>query len=158
MTRRSCIAWSLCLALFTATACQPRDRAVNVAPDDPDMVAAIARARETLPQFWQAYETRPRGESDFCLKVKITDQRGAEHFWVVDLERRDGKTLGTINNDPSIVASVKAGDRIEIPEADITDWLFMRAGKMVGNHTVRALFKSMPPDEVARTKIMMESP
>src|SRR5947207_406979 len=106
------------LALLTA--CSKRDKVVGVADNDPEMTAAISKARETLPQFWQVFDKPERGESGFALKVRITDKKGAEHFWATDVERRDGKTVGTINNDPNTVASVKLGDRIEIPEADIT--------------------------------------
>ena len=56
------------------------------------------------------------------------------------------------------MTSVKIGDRIEIPEADITDWLYMRDGKMVGNHTLKPLFKQMPGAEVERLKKMMADP
>ena len=66
--------------------------------------------------------------------------------------------MGTINNDPNTVASVKLGDRIEIPDADITDWLYRRDGKMVGNRTLKPLFKQMPAAEVERLKKMMADP
>jgi uncharacterized protein YegJ (DUF2314 family) len=122
------------------------------------MTAAIAKARETLPQFWQVFEKRERSETDFALKVQVTDPRGTEHFWATDIERRDGKTMGTINNDPNIVASVKLGDRIEIAEADISDWLYLRDGKMVGNRTLVPLFKTMPAKEVENYKRMMADP
>ena len=140
------------------TACSRKDKVVNVEDDDPEMVAAIAEARKTLPQFWQVFEKRERGESKFALKVRITDKKGTEHFWASDIERRDGKMIGTINNDPNIVASVKLGDRIEIPEADISDWLYMRDGKMVGNRTLKPLFKSMPAAEVKQLKSIMAEP
>ena len=138
--------------------CSKRDKVIRVADDDAEMTAAISKARETLPQFWDVFEKRERGESDFGLKVKISDKEGVEYFWAMDIERRNGKVMGTINNDPNIVASVKLGDRIEIPEADIADWLYRRDGKMVGNHTIKALFKSMPAAEVERLKTMMADP
>ncbi len=147
---------AILLSLFTA--CSKRDKVVNVEDDDPEMVAAIAKARDTLPQFWQVFDKRERGESDFAFKVKITYKRGTEHFWATEIERRDGKTIGTINNDPNIVASVKLGDRIEIPEADISDWLYMRDGKMVGNETLRPLLKKMPSAEAEKLKEMMANP
>lgn len=147
------------LAILTLlSACSKRDKAVSVAKDDPQMLAAIAKARETLPQFWTVFDKRERGESGFSLKVKITDKSGSEHFWATDLERRDGKIMGTINNDPNIVSTVKLGDRIVIPGSDISDWLYMRDGKMVGNETLKPLLKAMPASEVARAKALMADP
>jgi uncharacterized protein YegJ (DUF2314 family) len=146
------------LMLLLSIACAQPDRTISVAQDDPEMVAAIGTARQKLPLFWEIYEKRPDRESDFCLKVRITDQRGAEHFWAVNIERRDGRIMGTINNDPTIVATVKLGDRIEIPDADVTDWLYKRGDKLVGNYTIRPLFRSMSPDDVARAKSIMEWP
>ena len=151
---------SLIIIVFAASlvGCSKQDKVINVADDDQEMNAAIAKARDTLPQFWQTFEKREHGESDFALKVKITDRKGTEHFWLVDIERKDGKTLGTINNDPDIVRNVKLGDRIPIPEADISDWLYLRDGKMVGNYTLRVLFKQMPAKEVEKYKQMLADP
>ena len=98
------------------------------------------------------------GEDGFALKVKITDKRGTEHFWAIDIERANDKIMGTINNDPDIVASVKLGDRIQIPEADISDWLYMREDKMVGNETLRPLLKKMPAKEAEQLKSIMANP
>jgi uncharacterized protein YegJ (DUF2314 family) len=131
------------------------DNVTYVSKDDPEMNAAIAKARNSLADFWQIYDKHPNGESDFCLKVKITDKEQNEYFWVVNLERKDGKTFGTINNDPDIVHNVKIGDRIALNEPDISDWLYMRDGKMVGNYTLRALFKHMSKDEAEKYKQML---
>ena len=159
MTRNPLLAsLSFCLLLSLFTACSKRDKVINIEEDDPEMVAAIKTARETLPHFWQVYEKPTRGETNFALKVKITDKQGTEHFWATDIQRRDGKVTGTINNDPNIVKSVKLGDRMEIPEADISDWLYMRDDKMIGNQTVKPLFKQMPADEVRQLKAMMADP
>jgi uncharacterized protein YegJ (DUF2314 family) len=147
---------AILMSLFMA--CSKRDKIVNVEEDDPEMVAAMAEARSTLPQFWEHFDQPQRGESDFSLKVKITDEKGTEHFWATEIERHDGKTMGTINNDPNIVASVKLGDRIEIPEADISDWLYLRDGKMVGNRTLVPLLKTMPAKEAEAYKQMMAEP
>lgn len=138
--------------------CSKQDKVVNVADDDPEMLAAITQARAALPQFWQTFGKREHGESGFSLKVRITDQQGTEHFWLTEIERKDGQTLGTVNNDPDIVGNVKLGERRAIPEADISDWLYMRDGKMVGNYTLKVLFRQMPAKEVEKYKKMMADP
>lgn len=148
----------LATIFFLVSACSKRDQVINVESADPEMVAAIAKARESLLQFWQVFEKREGGESGFSLKVKIADKRGVEHFWTTDIERRNGKTMGTINNDPNTVASVKLGDRIEISEPNISDWLYTRNGKMVGNETLRPLLKKMSVAEAEKFKAMMANP
>ncbi len=132
-----------------------RDQITSVDSDDPEMTAAIAKARADLPQFWEMFAHPEHGESEFALKVKITDSNGTEHFWVSELERKDGKIKATINNDAVTVKSVKLVDRITIPEADISDWMYMRDGKMYGNGTLRPLFKKMPAAEVEKLKKIM---
>jgi len=159
MNRTHLFVVALCATLWPLlSGCSPRDRTTNVDENDPEMVAAIAKARGSLPQFWQAFDKQERGTGGFALKVKITDKHGTEHFWATRIERRDGKTTGTIDNDPNTVASVKLGDRIEIREADISDWLYLRNGKMVGNETVRPLIKTMSAAEAAEVKAMLANP
>ena len=143
------------VALFTA--CSKRDKGY-VEDTDPGMAAAIAKAQETLPQFWQVFDNRGRGESNFVLVVRITDKGRIEHFSTTDFERRDGKTMVTISNKPNIVASVKLGERIEIPEADITDWWYMRDGKYVGMATMKPRFKHMRSADVEQFKQVMTDP
>jgi uncharacterized protein YegJ (DUF2314 family) len=153
------IALLLAAVLVTLhTACSKRDKVVGIGDDDPEMAAAIAKARQTLPQFWQVFDKREHGESNFVLVVRITDKGRIEHFFTTDFERRDGKTMVTISNKPNIVASVKLGDRLEIPEADITDWRYMRDGKYVGNVTFKAQFRHMRAADVEQVKNMMVDP
>ena len=92
------------------------------------------------------------------LVVRITDKGRIEHFHTTDFARRDGKTMVTIGNAPKIVASVKLGDRIEIPAADITDWHYMRGGKYVGMFMMKPRFKHMPADWVEQFKQVMTDP
>ena len=134
------------------------DTTIGIEEEDADMKSAIVKARASLPRFWQSFEHRKPGEADFSLKVKITDKHGTEHFWVSNLERKDGKIMGTIDNAPNVVRRVKMGDRIEIPEEDISDWTYLRDEKLIGNYTLRALFKHMSAKEVARYKAMLAEP
>lgn len=134
------------------------DPTIGVSKDDAEMNAAIAKARSSLPDFWQIYDKPQHGETDFSLKVKITDGSEVEHFWTADIERKDGKIYGIISNEPDLVHNVKMGQKITINEADISDWMYIRDGKMYGNYTLRALFKEMPKAEVEKYKQMLAEP
>ncbi len=131
----------------SGTLLQVHEQAVLIDEKDPAMAAAIAYARDSLPHFWQAFERRENGENGFCLKVGISDSTCRESFWATGIERKDGQIFGTIDNEPNFVRNVRSGQRIVIPEADIVDWFYSRAGKMVGNFTLRILAGNLPPEQ-----------
>ena len=145
------------ILLTLLTACATRDKGY-VEDSDPEMAAAIAKAQQALPQFWQVFDKREHSESNFVLVVRITDKGRIEHFHTTNFERRDGKTMVTISHAPKIVASVKLDDRIEIPAADITDWSYMRDGKYAGLRTMKPRFKYMPAEHVEAFKKVMTDP
>jgi uncharacterized protein YegJ (DUF2314 family) len=157
MRRIGQIALLVAVLAALCTGCAHRDKGY-VEDTDPEMAAAISKAQRTLPQFWQAFDHGPHGESNFVLVVRITDKGRIEHFFTGDFERRNGKTMVTITNTPKIVASVKSGDRIEIPPADITDWFYMRDGKYIGMFTMKPRFKYMPAEHVEAFKRVMIDP
>jgi hypothetical protein len=66
--------------------------------------------------------------------------------------------LRIINNEPVYAKQVKAGERYEFGDAEISDWLFMRNGKMVGNETMRPLLKQLPQEEADEYRRIMETP
>ena len=153
--------FALLLASVAFVGCsksEKKDKIIGIEADDVEMNAAIAKARETLPRFWEAFDHPGQNDADFCLKVKITDGKEVEYFWMEKVEKKDGKIFGNIGNDPDLVHNVKLGDYIEIPEADISDWLYMHDGKMVGNYTIRVLFKHMSAEEAAKYKAILGEP
>lgn len=134
------------------------DPVVSFAPDDAEMNAAIAKARESLPMFWQQFRDRPAGVDDFCLKVAIWEGDNVEHFWTRDIVLSEGMISAVIDNDPAFVTSVKPGQRIEISEPDISDWMFLRNGKVVGAETLRVMMSRMSPEERAAVPLEYETP
>lgn len=137
------------LALATVGAAAAKDKVVAVDAGDVAMNAAIAKARATLPQFWERYAKPGPGEESFGLKVAISGGGHIEHFWLIGIKRENGVLSGEINNDPNWVTTVKLGQRYVIPEKDISDWIYMRDGKIMGAYTMRALLDRMPPEQAA---------
>jgi uncharacterized protein YegJ (DUF2314 family) len=133
------------------------DPTVLVSATDPEMNAAIAKARASLGTFWREYESPEPDVTGFSLKVKISDGNMVEHFWLIDIKRDGDKLSGTINNDPEYVHTVKIGERYEFTDSDISDWMFTRRGKVVGNETARVLIKRLPTDEARQYADMFET-
>ena len=129
---------------------------IKVPNEDPEMGAAKANARATLAKFWRAYENPGPGERDFALKVALPfAQNNTEHIWVSDIQRDGSSVSGVINNVPRDVKTLRLGQRIQIRDEQISDWMYLREGKIVGNHTLRPLLKRMPPAEAARYRVML---
>jgi uncharacterized protein YegJ (DUF2314 family) len=125
------------------------DPVINVAKDDADMNAAIAKAQETLPLFMEAFQSPAPTQTDFSLKVRFPygSSGGAEYIWIDDLIYYNDQFKGTVGNDPVYVKDLKYGDHVTINTSDISDWMIIDGGKMLGGYTLHVLRKNMSESE-----------
>jgi uncharacterized protein YegJ (DUF2314 family) len=133
--------------LTTERAWAAEDKVVSVPSDDTEMNAAIAKARASLPAFWEKLEHASGGEQGFSVKLKISDSGHDEHFWCNDIQGNSEKATCVIDNDPQFVKTVHAGQRVEVDNNMITDWLYLRDDLIFGGETIRVLLKLLPPEE-----------
>jgi uncharacterized protein YegJ (DUF2314 family) len=134
------------------------DSIIPVDGGDAEMNAAIAKARASIGEFWRQYENPDPGVTGLALKVSISDGKRVEHFWLIEVNRSGATLSGIINNEAMAVTTVREGERHTFKDADISDWMYVRNGKIVGNETVRVLLKHMSPEEAAATRAMLEAP
>lgn len=145
------------LIVLLASACTKKpETLIEGGYDQQEMDAAIARARSEVDSFI-AVLAKNDG-SNFAVKVPITDKGETEHFWLTNVFYREGQFSGLLGNDPGTVTNVKYGDTITVAKAEISDWLYMRDGKMYGNYTLRPLLATMPAEEAAQYKAMLAEP
>lgn len=124
--------------------------------DQAEMDAAIARARSEVDGFI-AELASPTGESH-AVKTTVKDTHGVEHFWLLPVTYADGSFTGAINNDPGVVKSVKIGQSLTVSKGEISDWMYMKGGKIHGNYTMRPLLKTMPPEKAAELRALLANP
>lgn len=93
-----------------------------------------------------------------AVKVPIVDGEETEHFWLIDVTFANGSFKGTINNDPGLVKNVKIGQPWTVKKTEISDWMYMRDGKMHGNYTMRPLLKNLPKEEADQYRAMLAEP
>ena len=149
------------IALAPVVGAQSREkqRTFIETPDhDPEMDAAIAKAKSELAYFWTVFESPSQGERSFAVKRKFTEGSNWEYMWVTPLRRKNGRLTGRVANEPDGLRNVKLGQIVTFDESEIADWLYMRAGKMHGNHTVRPLLQRMAPPEAAKMRAMLAEP
>ncbi len=139
---------------------QDRSPIIDIANGDPEMAAAIAKARATLPAFWATYEAPKGSETGFSLKVRFpTHGTSAEHIWMAEVKKLpDGRYSARFANQPRDLPGKRVGDLVQFTEADISDWMFMRNGKIVGGETIRPMLKRMSKADADALRARLETP
>jgi len=146
----------------TGAAVRAEDRSpvIDVNSANAEMNAAIAKGRATLPTFWASYDAPKPSESGHSLKVRFPNPKNdGEHIWIAEVTKTaDGRYSGRFGNVPRDLPGKKAGDAVEFKEADISDWMFTRNGKIVGGETIKPLLKTMPKADADALRARMETP
>lgn len=123
------------------------DTLVGGGYDEAKMEAAIERAKDEVDSFIKVM--KKGGGTDFSVKAPVVDGENTEHFWLTDIEYADGQFTGKIGNDPGMVTNVAFGQEWTIEKSEISDWMYMKNGKMYGNYTIRPLLETMSEEEAA---------
>lgn len=147
------------IALVTLACCscssQP-ETLVRDGYDEAEMTAATQRAINEVDAF--IAELNAGTSEDYAVKAPIEDNGEIEHFWLTDVSYSNGKFKGTIGNDPGMVTNVKIGQTWEVKKDEISDWMYMRDGKMHGNYTLRPLLATMPEAEADELRSILAAP
>lgn len=114
---------------------------VEVAADDPAMIAAVAQARREWPRFAAALEAK--AGRNFSVKAPISGGGNTEFIWIEVTCVEGERIYGQLGNDPANLGSLKYGSKVSVPIAEINDWCYADAqGDMIGGFTVDVLLKA----------------
>lgn len=124
------------------------DRIATVTNTDAEMNAAIARARETLPEFERRLSSPPATQSYIGIKAAFGyGVDSAEHMWIKNIAVVDGGYEGTLVSAPQYVSSLQVGQRVIVRRDQVSDWLAVSDGVLVGGYTMRVIRKRLSPAE-----------
>lgn len=110
------------------------------------MQTAIQCARETLRDFFDAFTARKANQTSFLLKVRFESQGKKEHIWVADINPSVFPLEATIANEPNLPGLVFM-QRVSFHPSQITDWMYIEDGYLVGGFTTRVIRASLSPAE-----------
>jgi uncharacterized protein YegJ (DUF2314 family) len=134
-------------AAHTALEKAARDELFLIPQGDPDMAAAMRKARAGLREFFALAQSPKPSMKGFSVKVGVRSGAGREFFWIRPFERKGNRYSGRLNNTPRVVTHLKAGDTITFGENEIVDWTYTEDGKMKGNYTACPLLKREPKEQ-----------
>ena len=119
--------------------------------EDAEMNAAILQAQQTTKSFLQILVAPMPNQTDFSVKRPYPAKGSSdkEHIWISHLSF-DGNLLhGTIENDPVGIEHLQLGDPVSFPPAELSDWMYLEDGKIVGGYTTRVSYNHMTAAEKA---------
>lgn len=113
----------------------PRYPPIDLDADDPELVAAVARAKSTVPGLRRLFGA---GETDAQVKVLFVTSQGVDEFlWAELLELRESDIAVRLLTPP--VSHVGRVERLRTHVFDdIVDWVvFAKDGRIFGGYTQR---------------------
>jgi uncharacterized protein YegJ (DUF2314 family) len=111
---------------------------VDVRNEDSEMNDAIAQARASLNQFFDAFESPQPNQRHFLLKARFQEGDAFEHIWLADLDLSTNPARATVANEPRI-QGIKYMERVTFTPEQITDWMFEEDGRLIGGFTTQLL-------------------
>lgn len=122
---------------------------VNVPENDKVMEHAVEQARRSLGFFLSALQAKKGEDGSFAVKKPFVDGDKVEQLWVSDLTFDGQNFHGRINNKPLDVQNVKLDQKVTVAPADLTDWMFVKNGKLMGGYTTRVLYARLSTEQQA---------
>jgi uncharacterized protein YegJ (DUF2314 family) len=147
----------VCTAFFPCCLKQPVLDTINqpstviAAPADREILRIADEARAGLPVFFRQLARPETGESNFSVKYPFSADEGGdvstEHIWLTGIHSKNGRYYGKLAGTPVHLSGMKRGDTITFIADDITDWMYVKDGKIVGGLSIKYLLEQIPKDK-----------
>lgn len=114
---------------------------IEIADDDPRMMAAVEQARARWPEFVEAFAKRRPGDH-LAVKAPLTDGKNTEFIWV-EVSEIDGDVIrGKLGNEPVYTRDLRMEDAVEVKLQDVSDWAYEDADGFHGGFTMEVLMEA----------------
>jgi uncharacterized protein YegJ (DUF2314 family) len=110
----------------------------------------VPKAQATIGEFIQRLDHPPASQTDIGLKVRLTDGHQVEHVWLANVRHAGNRFSGIINNTVEKLADRQIGDSVTVGLHQVSDWLAIDAGRLIGGYSIRLLRDRMSPAERAK--------
>ena len=116
---------------------------LQIGGDDPRMIAAVAKARKTWPNFVSAFE-KGAGKN-FSVKAPITVGGNTEFIWLSVTAVENDVIYGKLDNDPISLGNLSLGSKVKVSVAELNDWVYVGDKGPVGMFTTKLITQANRP-------------
>jgi uncharacterized protein YegJ (DUF2314 family) len=109
--------------------------------DQKKMDAAVAEAKQRLPEFLAAFEKRTPDARPFVIKYGLKTEEKTEYIWaaVKSIDNAERTLTATLANTPVHDKDLKEGSEVTVDYDTIVDWFYFAGDDRVGGFTVKVL-------------------
>src|ERR1700731_1481505 len=119
----------------------------QVPKDHAAMHRAVIEARKTVGKFIVALKHPAPGQQDFEVKKPFVQGNQVEHIWLSDVRFVGNRFQGRVDNQPRKIQGVKLGQLVSVNPNEISDWLYVDNGKLVGGYTDRVHYNELSSEQ-----------
>ena len=125
--------------------------AIEVDQNDEEIMRIAENARRALPTFFRKLARPEQGASNFCLKYPLNTDDGSvepkvrEQVWIGNIRFKNNAYYGTLANTTSSPDGKKKDVIIDTDK--ITDWMYIKDGKIIGGRSIKYLLEKIPEEE-----------
>jgi uncharacterized protein YegJ (DUF2314 family) len=109
-------------------------------------------AQDTMPGFFRHLNRKDSGSDYFCIKYPfaVNDDSGitGEQLWLTGIHFKNGIYYGIIANNPQHLNGMKKGDTVIFEMDNVTDWMYVRNGKITGGESIKYLLDQIPQNQL----------
>lgn len=120
---------------------------VRVTDDDKVMERAVQTAQETVSDFIAVLRSPKDTQSRFAIKKPFVEGDSVEHIWLNDVRFDGHRFHGKVDNEPVDIKGVSLGEDVAVWPNEISDWMYIQDGRLVGGYTISAMCRTMSPAE-----------
>ena len=126
----------------------PGESLSAVDQNDSELLRIAGEARNSLSVFFRHLNRAGAGERNFSVKYPFAADAGSgvdtEQIWLTGIRFRNGQYYGTLAGAPAHISGMKNGDTVTFIADNITDWMYVKDGKIIGGQSIKYLLERIP--------------
>ena len=111
------------------------------------MHSAVVKARRTVGSFIAALKNPQPGQRDFEVKKPFIQGNVVEHIWLSDVRFVGNRFQGRVDDQPERIQGLKIGQLVSVNPNEISDWVYIDNGTLIGGYTIRAHYDELAPEQ-----------
>ena len=131
---------------------QPEPLFMALRNDDPDLLAAVDRARQTVSRFRDLIATSTGPATYHSAKLRFRDPKQSErlgedryfYLWVSFVSCDGDAFVGEPVQPPLEIEWLRPSQAIRFGAEDLWDWMVNESGHLIGGYSLRVMRAALP--------------